>query len=244
MTGKEVAQRVIEHVTDAWDREAYDELKIGRYLPNVPGRGYHNVPAGHAWISNFDVENLWDHKDLPNLKPQCKKIVEVLEKWLSGQTNKEINKVVNKKPRVTVDLNDYYKVGDVVMLHPDGCYWVRDKYDYQLFRITKVCKTKAYVMPLKCETNVDEALHNIKYYGESATWYRKYKKEDVTTTPDYYLDQLEVSAKELYVRAFKGKLHIDTGLVKFYDVESGKILMERYADGDEIVIKNDKYWYD
>lgn len=243
MTGKEVAQRVIEHIENARKQEnSWDHIKIGRYIPETTG-GWKNIPAGHAWISNFDVESLWDNKDLPNLKPQCKKIIEVLEKWLSGQTNKEINKVENKKPRVVVDLNNYYKVGDVVKLSPD-CYWTRDKYDYQLFRIIKVTKTKVHIMPLNCETNVDEVLQNIKYYGDSAAWYRKYKIEDITKAPNYYNGVYEVTAKELYVRAFKGKLHIDTNLVKFYDVESNEILMKRYVSGNDIVINNEKYWYD
>lgn len=242
MTGKEVAQKIIEHVENARKCEdSWKHIQIGRYIPSIPG-GWKNIPAGHAWISNFDVESLWNNKDLPNLKPQCKKIVEVLEKWLSGQTNKEINKVANRKPRVSIDLNGYYKVGDVIMLSLDGC--ARDKYDDQLFKVTKVCKIKAYVTPLDNETNIDEILHSIKYYGDSATWYRKYKKEDITTATDYFLGVYEVSAKDLGLSSFRGKIQDHTEFYKFYDAASGKILMKRYADSDEIVINNEKYWYD
>lgn len=240
MTGKEVAQRVIEHIENARKQEnSWDYIKIGRYIPETTG-SWKNIPAGHAWISNFDVESLWDNKDLPNLKPQCKKIIEVLEKWLSGQTNKEINKVGNKKPKVVVDLNNYYKVGDVVMLALDG--WAKDRYDFMLFRIEKVGKTFAYVSPIIHETNVDEVLQNIKYYGESATWYRKYKKEELTEVMPFYCKK--VTAKELGVSSFKGKIHDDSvAYTKFYDAESGNILMKNY-DCDDIVINNDKYWYD
>lgn len=240
MTGKEVAQKVIEHVENARKSEdAYKEAAIGRYHPEITG-SWKNIPTGHAWISNFDVESLWDNKDLPNLKPQCKKIVEVLEKWLSGQTNKEINKVTNKKPKVTVDLNNYYKVGDVVMLALDGL--AKDRDDFMLFRIEKVGKTFAYVSPIKNETNVDEVLHNIKYYGESATWYRKYRKEELAEVIPFYCKK--VNAKELGVSVFKGKILDEMAkYTKFYDVASGKFLNKNY-DNDEIIIENDKYWYD
>lgn len=236
MTGKEVAQRVIEHVAKSND---CSEKRIGRYYPDIQG-GWKNVPAGHAWISNFDVESLWDNKDLPNLKPQCKKIIEVLEKWLSGQTNKEICKVENKKPRVTVDLNNYYKVGDVVRLAIDGAK--KDVYDDMLFRVMKVNKTKAVVAEIPCETNVDEVLQSIKYYGDLASWYRKYKKEDFNNVG---LGRYDVSAKELGVCSFKGKLDDDwVDYVKVYDAEADSIVMKCYAGCNEIVIKNDKHWYD
>jgi len=58
MTGKEVAQKVIEHVEAARKANDYSGLRIGRYHPDIPGN-WKNIPAGHAWISNFDVENLW-----------------------------------------------------------------------------------------------------------------------------------------------------------------------------------------
>lgn len=232
MTGKEVAQKVIEHVSKAKD---YAGMAIGRYHPDVSGN-WKNVPEGHAWISNFDVEKLWDAKDSPNLKPQCKRIIEVLEKWLSGQTNKEMNKVVKRVRRAKIDLNNYYKFGDVVKLHPEEIS--RDRYDYQLFKVIRVCKTKIGIIPIKNETNVDEALNRIVHYGASVTWYRKYKKEDVTANLPELLSKsrcgFEVSAKELRTYSYR----------KFYDATSGKIIDEHFENCNEFVLKNSKYWYD
>ena len=235
MTGKEVAQKIIEHVEKAED---YNARLIGRYDPAIPG-GWKNVPEGHAWISNFDVEDLWNNKNSPNLKPKCKKIVEVLEKWLSGQTNKEINKVENRKPRVVIDLNDYYKVGDVVELALDGPAMDRD--DYQLFVITELSKTKAIVAELPCKTNVNEVLRGINYYGESAKWYRKYRKEDFTKPLPI---TWKVNAKDLGIQTLRGKILDYTELYKFYDKSSDTILKKQWIGCNEFVLENDKYWYD
>lgn len=141
-----------------------------------------------------------------------------------------------------IDLNNYYKVGDVVMIAPDNCYWTRDAYDDQLFKVVKVGKTKAVVMPLQCETNVDEALHNSN--GASTAWYRKYKKEYLTSNSatEYYNCKCKVSARELGISSFRGEIQDCTNLYKFYDAASDRIVMKKYANCDEIVIINEKHW--
>lgn len=236
LNGKEVAQMVIDRVTNAKD---YTEAKIGRYMPDVPGKGWKKVPAGHAWISNFDVEDLWNSKANPNLKPQCYKIIEVLEKFVAGVDNKTMNK--SSKPRKTVayDLNNYYSEGDVVML-ADSPF---EKDDDKLFIVTKVEKMNIYLQELPNETNYYKVLNSIKCYGEAVSWTRVYKVDDFNARMNGGCKKF--SAKDVGVRVYKGKLLVDE-YYKVFDAKTKSFPMKTKQPNEkgEIVLKNDKYWND
>lgn len=236
MNGNEIAQMVIKMVSNG--------QKIGRYRVDIAGScSYKRIPDGHAWISNYDVEDLWNHKDLPNLKPQCKKIIENLESLISGTKPK----ATVRKPRKTIDLNNSYSKGDVLHITLDNIACkptihkisesldvTQDKYDYVLCVVSKVNKTTVEVQPLPCKTNIKEAMDNIKMYGDAASWTRTYSKDD-----------FNVSADKLTYKC-KAKQVSDVVRCKVFDVKSQSLTMlgKRYENGNSLVLTNDKYWYD
>ena len=242
MNGNEVAQMILKMVSNG--------QKIGRYRVDIAGScSYKRIPDGHAWISNYDVENLWNHKDMPNLKPQCKKIIEALECLISGTKPK----ATVRKPRKTVDLNDSYSKGDVLHIALDNHEYAnmkngfkevrqisdsldvtQDKYDYVLCVVAKVNKTTVEVQPLPCKTNVKEVIDNIKMYGDAASWTRTYSKDD-----------FNISADKLTYKC-KAKQVSDVDCCKVFDAKSQSLTMlgKRFENGNSLVLTNDKYWYD
>ena len=137
------------------------------------------------------------------------------------------------------NLNEFFNVNDVIMVD------VRNDGDYQLCKVTKVLKTKLYADQIQNENNRHQALENVKYYGQTTKWYRKYKKEDIIKEVSHSYGCYSFSAKELGLRTYKGKLIDDTYLYKFYDAALGKVVDKCFEKcTDEFILENEKRWGD